>query len=116
MKMKMKRARESFPTPRWFWSGLFIIAFTSPTLAATAERSADSFPRPIDSYADDALAVGAKLLNRIQQEPFNAVTTALFLAAIIHTFLAPRFMAIAHRYQHALEEFDGDESHPEHGP
>ena len=62
-----------------------------------------AFPRTLDSYGDAGLGVGAKLVGRIREEPFNLVATALFLAAIVHTFLAPRFMAIAHRYQHAFE-------------
>ncbi|WP_157447459.1 putative Na+/H+ antiporter [Chthoniobacter flavus] len=71
-------------------------------------RAADTaggevFPRPLASYHDGALGVGAKLLDRIHQDPFNLLATVLFLGAIIHTFLASRFMAVSHRYQRDLE-------------
>jgi hypothetical protein len=82
---------------------------------ADAASPADTFPRALDSYTDDALGVGAKLVARVREEPFNLVATALFLAAIVHTFLAPRFMAISHRYQHAFEALAEDEAHPERG-
>ena len=71
-------------------------------------RAADAsgnnvFPRPLASYHDAALGVGAKLLDRIHQDPFNLLATVLFLAAIIHTFMASRFMAISHLYQRDLK-------------
>jgi hypothetical protein len=37
---------------------------------------------------------------RVQMEPFNALATAVCLLAIIHTFAAARFGALAHRVQH----------------
>lgn len=77
-----------------------------------AEAGGNSvFPRPLESYDDGALGVGAKLMYRIHEEPFNLVATALFLAAIVHTFLVARFLAIAHRYEAELEmlgEAQGD--------
>ena len=39
---------------------------------------------------------------RVRIEPFNLVASGIFLAAILHTFAASRFMAVAHRYQHEL--------------
>jgi hypothetical protein len=57
--------------------------------------------------------VMAKLVQRIQAEPFNLVGTLIFLGAIIHTFLASRFMLIAHRLEHqyhALKEQEKDSS------
>jgi hypothetical protein len=42
-------------------------------------------------------------VHRIIEEPFNLVATLLFLAAIIHTFMASRLTAIAHRLE---EEHD----------
>src|SRR5260221_176907 len=90
----------------------------TPAVAA-ASSGGGAFPRPFESYADAALGVGAKLIGRAHQEPFNLLATVLFLGAIIHTFLASRFMAIAHRYQHELEilgEGTGDaEAREAHG-
>lgn len=39
----------------------------------------------------------ATLAARAQAEPFNAIATGIFLLAIVHTFAASRFTAIAHR-------------------
>jgi putative Na+/H+ antiporter len=55
----------------------------------------------------------AKLVQRVQAEPFNLVGTLIFLCAIIHTFLASKFMLIAHRLEHqyhALKEQEKDTS------
>ena len=79
-------------------------------LAAPPEASGANpeFPKPLEEYHDEQTTdVPAKLAHRIQVEPFNLVGTLIFLAAIIHTFLASRFMQIAHgleREFHALEE------------
>ena len=83
--------------------------------AVDAPPGAHVYPRPLDSYGDAGQGMAAKLAGRIRQEPFNLLATALFFGAIAHTFMAPRFMAVAHRYQHALDVFHGDEAHPELG-
>jgi hypothetical protein len=44
------------------------------------------------------------LRQRALQEPFNLVATAIFLCAIVHTFLAARVTAIAHGVQHRHDE------------
>jgi len=41
------------------------------------------------------------LRSRIQADPFNLAATAIFLLAILHTFLAPVFARLAHRLAHA---------------
>jgi hypothetical protein len=103
--------------PRSFRSVILLLLLLLAGLAVgvAAEAPPAPFPRALDSYGDEGLGVPAKLAARVRDEPFNLLATALFLAAIVHTFLAPRFMAVAHRYQHALDEFDGDETHPECG-
>ena len=58
-------------------------------------------PRPLETYpsaADQSLA--AELAARVHVEPFNALATGVFLMAILHTFVAARFAALAHRVQH----------------
>jgi hypothetical protein len=67
-------------------------------VAAEIPRSLESYP----SAADQSLA--AELGMRVQIEPFNAVATAVFLFAILHTFAAARFAALAHRMQHRRDE------------
>src|SRR5271165_4288369 len=47
------------------------------------------FPKPMEEYHDEQIpGITAKLVQRIQAEPFNLVGTLIFLGAIIHTFLA----------------------------
>src|SRR6516225_11080757 len=71
-----------------------------------------SFPKPVEEYHDEqTYGITAKLIQRIQAEPFNLVGTLIFLGAILHTFLASKFMLIAHRLEHqyhALEEQEKD--------
>ena len=55
--------------------------------AATASpRGAEPrFPKPVEEYHDEQIpAIMAKLVQRIQAEPFNLVGTLIFLGAIIH--------------------------------
>jgi hypothetical protein len=62
-------------------------------------------PRPLETYpsaADQSLA--AELAARVQLEPFNALATGVFILAILHTFAAARFAALAHRVQHRHDE------------
>jgi hypothetical protein len=62
------------------------------------------FPRSLDSYGDErSVDVFTVLANRAFAEPFNIVATAIFLLAIIHTFLAPKIMAWSFRLQERHE-------------
>jgi hypothetical protein len=68
------------------------------------------FPIPVENYGDAGIqTVGAKLMHRIDVDPFNLVGTLIFLAAIIHTFLVARFRRRAHFYehQHAVLDHEG---------
>jgi hypothetical protein len=90
---------------------LFILAFglwgsfSIPAAAMdAAPNSPAAFPPPLESYNDgDNTDVGAVLVNRIKAEPFNLVATVIFLLAIIHTFLAPKILALSHRIQEKHE-------------
>src|SRR5687768_7026065 len=56
-----------------------------------------AFPLPLTAYppaSPDGLM--ATLAARAQIEPFNLIATAIFLLAILHTFLAARFTMLAH--------------------
>lgn len=76
---------------------------------------ATPFPRPLSSYADESgLGLLDVLVSRAQAEPLNVIATGLFLLAIVHTFLAPRFLAASHRARERALEADGvDADHPE---
>jgi hypothetical protein len=69
-----------------------------------AVETAALFPRPLSAYPEVAGGLVQTLIARISAEPFNAVATAIFLLAIVHTFAAARFTAVAHRVQHASDE------------
>ncbi|CAM2065047.1 Putative Na+/H+ antiporter [Sulfidibacter corallicola] len=63
------------------------------------------FPKPLSSYHDGKLeSVLDIMLHRAQEEPFNVLATLVFFAAICHTFMAGRFLKLAHHYEHIHEE------------
>jgi hypothetical protein len=81
---------------------LFAEVLGAPALlaAATDGASAPPFPLPLHAYADrDMPSVLDVLRHRIAVEPFNLVATIIFLLAIVHTFLATKFMHLAHRWR-----------------
>jgi hypothetical protein len=66
------------------------------------ETIAGVLPRALSDYpasADQSLL--SLLAERIHIEPFNAMATAIFVVAILHTFATARFSALAHALQHA---------------
>jgi len=67
-------------------------------LLLTSATEVAAFPPPLDSYVGEAqLTLGQVLLQRALQEPLNAVATLIFALALVHTFLAPRFVVLARR-------------------
>src|SRR4051812_24834743 len=72
------------------------------------------FPRPLTAYPS---AIGDTLVrtlaSRVEAEPFNAIATGIFMLAILHTFAAARFVALAHRVQHRADDRARAESRPE---
>ena len=89
---------------------LAVLAFLALfSYTARASESAPSgtaqFPRALESYNDSGLgSIPAILIDRIRQEPFNLAATLIFLCAIIHTFLASKFMNISHKWEHKHRE------------
>ena len=62
-------------------------------------------PLPLTAYPDPAgQALGDTLATRIGIEPFNAIATAIFVLAILHTFATARFAALAHQVQHRHDD------------
>ena len=63
------------------------------------------FPTPLSAYpvhpGEGLLAI---LAGRIAFDPFNAVATAIFMLAIVHTFAAARIARLAHDVQHRHEQ------------
>lgn len=64
-------------------------------------RDSERFPRPLETYEDAEMeGVLEVLKHRVQAEPFNAVATLIFFCAIVHTFMASRFLKLAHHYEY----------------
>jgi hypothetical protein len=106
--------QRDFPMKRkWKTGTVLILCCLSFVVLETAVASAakplpakaEAFPRSLISYSDgDTAGIWTILKNRVKQEPFNLAATLIFFLAIGHTFMTGRFMAIAHRWEHAHEE------------
>jgi len=76
------------------------LVFAAAGLAA-GDAGATPFPASLASYGDaGATGLWSVLAGRVAAEPFNLVASAIFLAAIVHTFFAAR---IRH-WAHAIDE------------
>jgi Putative Na+/H+ antiporter len=83
----------------------FAIAAFTAWASVQAPPGASEFPPALQSYNDSGLgSIPAILIDRIRQHPFNLIATLIFFCAIIHTFMASRFMNISHERQHRHEE------------
>ena len=66
-------------------------------VAAEAAGALPAFPRPLADYAAaESPGLMATLLGRVRAEPFNAVATAVFVLAVLHTFLCGKIRHWAH--------------------
>ncbi|MBL9199469.1 MAG: putative Na+/H+ antiporter [Opitutaceae bacterium] len=75
---------------------LFLLA-TGFAAAAGAPSVSPAFPRPLADYeAVQSADLGATLAARARLEPFNVVATAIFVLAILHTFVAAKIRHWAH--------------------
>ena len=62
------------------------------------------FPRSLSAYPSlPGASLITTLLSRIEADPFNAVATAIFVLAVVHTFFATWFAGLAHRAQHRYD-------------
>ncbi len=59
------------------------------------------FPIPLKLYAESEEGMGLweKLAHRVGADPFNLAASLIFLCAILHTFMAPRFQNLAHHLE-----------------
>lgn|SRR6266568_257357 len=70
-----------------------------------------AFPLPLSAYVgEEGMHLGEVLAHRARLEPMNAVATAIFLAAIVHTFVAPALLAASNRMRRRAEA-RGPEAH-----
>ncbi|MEM9443956.1 MAG: putative Na+/H+ antiporter [Verrucomicrobiota bacterium] len=79
---------------------LVLFQFTNLTQASVRGAEAD-FPVKLSDYKDSEVKnIWTKLKGRIDKAPFNLIASIIFLCAILHTFMASKFMAIAHKIEH----------------
>ncbi len=88
----------------WFcWPLVLVLVLTSavPVFASSSNHEIlPPFPPELSSYeSPEGAALWQVLLFRIKAEPFNLIATCLFVLAIIHTFIAPLFLQLAHRLE-----------------
>lgn len=80
------------------------LAGSGEVAAAAPQADLPPFPRPTDSYNDQGISdLWQRLSGRVAVEPFNLVATVIFLLAICHTFLASKFLSVAHDYEHRYD-------------
>ena len=97
MKMRPDFFRSSFLT--FILCGVAVLC-TGYAVAASGDVVVAEVPPALQSYNDAGQPIFERLIHRIKVNPFNLVGTLIFLFAIIHTFLASKFMAISHRLEH----------------
>jgi len=90
---------------RYHWLLIFLLTslaiFGISAVATAAGAPSDiNFPLDLQSYNDTDQGIIKQLIHRIKVSPFNLVGTLIFLGAIIHTFLASKFMAMSHHLEH----------------
>jgi hypothetical protein len=82
-----------------------LLVFGAALNAAEPGGPASTFPRALADYPSaTGVPLFQVLAERVRLEPFNLVATVIFFLAIIHTFLAPKFMRLSHYYQEKHRE------------
>jgi len=77
------------------------------------------FPIPLSVYAasEEGMTLWQKLEHRVKVDNFNLAASIIFLLAILHTFLAPKFQSLAHhlekRHKQKLRDAKFRILHPE---
>ncbi|MES0489957.1 MAG: putative Na+/H+ antiporter [Leptospirales bacterium] len=73
--------------------------------AVEAHNSCKELPKPLSCYEDSHIeSLTEKLWHRIDVEPFNLIASLIFLLAIMHTFVATKFTALAHKLEHNFRD------------
>ena len=94
----------------WLLMLTVFLACSSSAIAAAGAADLPPFPRPTDTYHDQDIAdLWQRLKGRAAADPFNLVATVIFLLAIVHTFLASKFLSVAHHYEHRFDALESDE-------
>ena len=87
-------------TRLFLWLGLLA---STGAVALAAPASAATFPRELSTYAQSpAAGLWSVLQARVAAEPFNLAATAIFICAVLHTFLAPKISQWGHLVEKRL--------------
>jgi hypothetical protein len=79
-------------------AAVLVLAAGAAAAAGPAATETPAFPPTLSSYTgEEGLSVGQVLARRAASEPLNVVASVIFLLAILHTFAAPRLLALSHR-------------------
>lgn len=107
-------------SPFTFWrTALLLLGLATLGVAAASAAGpagpVGNLPLPLDHYVAletakaaelgvEQLSLWETLKLRATEDPLNVIATLLFLGAVLHTFFAGKFAAIAHRLEHHHEE------------
>ncbi len=90
------------PRPAFSRMLLFPAALWAGDAWAASGATAPVLPRALSTYAEQpGTGLWDALVLRVQAEPFNLVTTVIFLLAIVHTFLTAKIRHWAHEAEAA---------------
>ena len=83
---------------------VFVLAMLVSAFCACAASGTSTnvipFPPPLDSYGDAHLtSIWDLLRDRVHKEPFNLWATLIFILAVVHTFLAHKFIRWSHQVE-----------------
>ncbi len=108
----MRRPSSFRPFGKLALAALPLLLACSALAAGGGGGEGEPLLRPLESYAgEEGLGLWDVLRQRAAAEPFNVVATVVFLLAILHTFLAARFLAASHRLKERIEKETGREGH-----
>ncbi len=86
------------------WAFLLAVSAPSGWSASAPVEGEQAFPLPLEQYPAANGDLWDTLVTRAQAEPFNVVATAIFLLAVLHTFLAPKIIHLSHVVKERHEE------------
>lgn len=92
---------------------LVLVTGHGEAAAASSPQAAAAFPPPLSSYqaGEQGLSLLEVLRHRVSVEPLNAIATAIFFLAILHSFFAPRFLAASHHLRDKIIRERGGDGH-----
>lgn len=73
--------------------------------ASETKELVGQLPIPLESYTHhEDVNLWGTLVERVQQAPFNLVASVIFLLAVVHTFMAGKFLKLSKKFQKAHDD------------